>query len=98
MMTRYAIPGPVDDEITTMVQVGTTTAGEAGEPSGDPQGFKDGTPASAVGTAAMISMCLTIAVEMRSSFRAVLQEVDIRQRPHLAIPSHHRLQKSFRRG
>jgi hypothetical protein len=97
-MTRYAIPGPVNNEITIMVQVGTTTAGEDKEPSADPQGFTDDTLASAARTAAMISTWLTITVEMRSSFRAVLQEVDTRRLLLLKIPSHHRLQKSFRRG
>jgi hypothetical protein len=53
-MTKYAIPGPVDD--TIMVQVGMTAAGVDGEPSGDLQGFKDDILASVAGTAATILM------------------------------------------
>jgi hypothetical protein len=88
-MMSHAIPGLVDNEITIMGQVGTTTAGEDGEPFASLQGFKGGTLVSVARTAAMISTWLTIAVEMSSSFRAALQGVHTRQLPRLEIPNHH---------
>jgi len=97
-MMSHAIPGPVDNEITIMGQVGMTTAGEDGEPFAGPQGFRGDTLVSVARTAAMTSTWLTIAVEMSSSFRVAPREVDIRQLPCFGIPNHRQHQKSFRRG
>ncbi len=55
-MMRNATPGSVDDEIMIMALVGTTTAGEDEGPFAGLHSFKDGTLASAAGTAAMTSM------------------------------------------
>jgi hypothetical protein len=55
-MTSNAIPGPVDNEITIMGQVGWTAAGEDEEPSTGLHSSRVVTLVSAVRTASMNSM------------------------------------------